>query len=316
MYHIGVDIGGTSIKVGIVDSNYNLAADVSCKTALPRSAESVCDDIIILISKAMKKANITLSKIKNIGIGCPGTINTGLGIVEYANNLGWNKFPLKKYIEDKFEGKFPVLIANDADAAAIGEFFAGSAKGADSAVVITLGTGVGSGAIINGKLVTGQYYGGGEIGHTVIEYNGRPCNCGRKGCMENYVSATALITLTKEEMQRSPDSLMWQIAGGLDEVNGKTPFDAKNQGDEAGSRVVESYIGYLACAIANVVNIFQPEIISIGGGVCNQGDNLLLPLREIVKNEAYGSPEKNTEIKICTLGNDAGMIGAALLGEI
>ena len=316
MYHIGVDIGGTNIKVGLVDSSYNSVSVVSCKTALPRSGESVCDDIVTLINETIEKMGIAISQIKDIGIGCPGTINPASGIVEYANNLGWHKFPLQKYIEDKFENKISVNIANDADAAAVGEFFAGSAKGAESAVVITLGTGVGSGAIVNGKLVYGRYHGGGEIGHMVIEYNGKQCTCGRKGCFEAYSSATGLINLTKEEMQKSPDSLMWKLAANFESVDGKTAFDAKYQRDEAGARVVARYIDYLACGIANVVNIYQPEVISIGGGVCNQGDDILLPLREIVAGEAYGTPTPNTEIRICTLGNDAGMIGAALLGEI
>ena len=316
MYYIGVDIGGTNIKVGLVDSGYNLAVSDSCKTALPRAGSAVCDDIAMLINGIIEKAGITLSQIKNIGIGCPGTINPKEGMVEYANNLGWHKFPLQKYMEEKFGNHLKICIANDADAAAVGEFFAGSAKGSGSAVVITLGTGLGSGAIINGKLITGHYNGAGEIGHMVIEYNGKPCTCGRRGCFETYASATGLINLTKDEMEKSPDSLMWELAGNIDDVDGKTAFDAKRQGDAAGSLVVERFINYLACGIANVVNIYQPEVISIGGGVCNQGDNILLPLREIVGRDAYGSPIPNTEIRICTLGNDAGIIGAALLGEI
>ena len=316
MYHVGVDIGGTNIKAGLVDSGYKLFGNISCETALPRSAESVCDDVVKLVNEIVEKAGITLTQIKDIGIGCPGTINPEAGMVEYANNLGWYKFPIQKYISDKFGAAFPIRIANDADAAAVGEFFAGSAKGAKSTVVITLGTGLGSGAIINGKLVTGHYNGGGEIGHMVIEYNGKPCTCGRKGCFETYASATGLINLTKEEMDNSPESLMWQLAGSLDKVDGRTAFDAKRKNDAAASRVVESYVNYLACGITNVVNIYQPEIISIGGGVCNEGDNILLPLREIIRSYAYGSPTPNTEIRICTLGNDAGMIGAALLGEI
>ena len=314
MYHIGVDIGGTNIKVGIVDDEYKLVADASCKTALPRSAEAVCDDILVLAHKILEKAGLTLADITDIGIGCPGTINPLTGTVEYSNNLDWHKFPLQKYISEKFDGIYAVNLANDADAAALGEFFAGSAKGAKSAVVITLGTGVGSGAIINGKLVNGRYFGGGEIGHMVIEYDGKPCTCGRKGCFEAYSSANGLINLTREEMQISSDSLMWKLAET--KLSGRTAFDAMKQGDKAAIRVVERFIGYLACGITNVVNIYQPEVISIGGGVCNEGDNILLPLRRLVERDAYGTPNPNTEIRICTLGNDAGMIGAALLGEI
>ena len=316
IYRVGVDIGGTNIKVGFVDSCYNLAVSASCKTALPRSGESVCDDVVMLINKIIEESGIDLAQIKAIGIGCPGTVNPESGMVEYANNLGWSKFPLQKYMADKFGNNINIYIANDADAAAVGEFFAGSAKGAKSAVIITLGTGLGSGAIINGKLVTGYYNGGGEVGHMVIEYNGKPCTCGRKGCFETYSSATGLINITKEEMQKAPESLMWRIAESLEGVDGKTAFDAMRQNDKAGRLAVETYINYLACGITNVVNIYQPEIIGIGGGVCNAGDDLLLPLRDIVARDAYGTPTPNTEIKICTLGNDAGIIGAALLGEI
>ena len=315
MYHIGIDLGGTNIKVGIVDNMYNLVTSANCKTALPRSAEAVCDDIVFTIYNTLEKASIAFSQIKDIGIGCPGSVNTTTGIVKYSCNLDWHDFSLQKYISQKFNDKLPVYIANDANAAALGEYFAGSAKGTKSAVVITLGTGIGAGVIIDGKILTGSYYCGAEIGHMVIEHRGKPCTCGRLGCWETYASAVGLINLTKDKMRISPNSLMWKIAGDIDGVRGTTAFKAKAQYDEGGTCVVEQYIEYLACGITNIVNILQPDVISIGGGVSREGDNLIVPLREIVMRNAYGSPTSNTELRICTLGNNAGMIGSALLGE-
>ena len=315
MYHIGVDLGGTNIKVGIVDSEYRLVADVSCKTNLPRSAEAVCDDIVATAREAVLKAGLSLDDIEDIGVACPGAVDVGAGVVTYSCNLDWRDFPLQGYISAGFENKLPVYIANDANAAAFGEYFAGSAKGSRGAVVITLGTGVGSGVILDGKIITGSYFGGAELGHMVVEFNGKPCTCGRRGCWETYASATGLVGLTKDEMEKYPTSLMHQLAAEQKKISARTAFNAKAAGDEAGARVVELYIAYLACGITNIVNALQPEVISIGGGVSHEGDKLLLPLREIVQLEAYGSPAINTELRICTLGNEAGMIGAGLLGQ-
>jgi glucokinase len=210
----------------------------------------------------------------------------------------------------------PVYIENDANAAAYGEYVAGAAKGAKNAVCITLGTGVGGGIIIDGKIYSGSNFAGAEIGHTVIGIDGPQCSCGRKGCFEAYSSATGLIRMTKEKMDAVPDSVMHKITeerGG--KVSARTSFDAMRQGDAAAKEVVDFYIKALACGITNTINTFQPDILCIGGGVCNEGDALLLPVKELVAKEVYtrNSP-KNTEIVIAKLGNDAGLIGAAFLG--
>ena len=218
-----------------------------------------------------------------------------------------------EYIENKTGIK--TYIGNDANVAAFGEYVAGSAKGANIAVMITLGTGVGAGIVIDGKIYTGFNFAGAEIGHTVIEVDGASCTCGRKGCFEAYSSATGLIRMTKEEMDKSPDSLMHKLSEETGHVSGRTAFDAAKQGDEVAQRVVDKYIKYLAAGVTNTINIFQPDIFSIGGGVAGEGDNLLIPLKEIVEKEVYSrNSPKNTEIVIASLGNDAGIIGAALLG--
>ncbi|CDE29848.1 glucokinase ROK family [Ruminococcus sp. CAG:403] len=206
----------------------------------------------------------------------------------------------------------PAFIENDANAAAYGEYVAGAAKGAKHAVCITLGTGVGGGIIIDGKIYCGSNFGGAEIGHTVIDVNGPMCSCGRKGCFEVFSSATGLIRMTKEALAAHPESAMKDE----ERITGRTAFNYMRAGDETAKQVVDDYIRYLAAGITNTINIFQPDVLCIGGGVCNEGDPLLLPMKEIVKKEVYtrNSP-KNTEIVIAKLGNDAGIIGAAFLGN-
>ena len=254
----------------------------------------------------------TAQQLASIGIGCPGTCNQATGVVEYSNNLGFVNAPLRTDIESKFS--VPTYLGNDADAAAYGEYCAGAAKGAGSAVVITLGTGVGSGIIIDGKIYSGSNFAGGEIGHTVIEVDGRPCTCGRKGCFEAYSSATGLVNTTREYAEKFPDSLMAELIKNEGKVSARTAYIAMKQGDEAGKLVTDLYVKYLAVGITNVINIFQPDILCIGGGVCNEGDTLLVPLKKAVAEQVYSKRSaKNTEIVICSLGNDAGIIGAAML---
>ena len=220
--------------------------------------------------------------------------------------------PLRADTEKEFG--VPVYLENDANAAAFGEFLAGSAKGANSAVVITLGTGVGSGIVIDGKIYRGSNYAGGEIGHTVIVMDGLPCTCGRRGCFEAYSSATGLVHMTTQASELNPDSLMTKLIREEGKVSARTAYKAMKAGDPVGKAVTEQYVKYLSCGIANVINTFQPDILCIGGGVCNEGDNLLIPLKAAVAEQIYSKHSaKNTEIVICSLGNDAGIIGAAML---
>ena len=210
-----------------------------------------------------------------------------------------------------------VFIENDANCAALGEAYAGCGNGAKDFVAVTLGTGVGSGVIIGGKIVNGVNYAGGECGHMVIVVDGEQCSCGRKGCWEAYASATALIRQTKKAMEEYPDSLMHKLAKEEGKVSGRTAFDAMRLGDIAGIKVVDDYIKYVACGLINIVNALQPEIICIGGGICNEGETLMKPLRRFVQSERYSIHSKiQTKIVKAELGNDAGVIGAALLGKV
>lgn len=317
MKYLGIDVGGTNIAVGIVDENDKIVAKVSNKTPAGCSEEVFCDCVAKTSFEAMEKAGITLEELPWIGLGCPGTINRATGIVEFSNNLGFSNFPVKKMLEERFHGK-EVIIENDANAAAYGEFQAGALKGAVNAVAITLGTGVGSGIIIDGKIYSGSNFAGGEMGHHVIVFNGRQCNCGRKGCWERYASATGLIITTKEAMEKADkDSPIWKLVDGdINRVSGRTAFDAMRAGDPVGKAVVDEYIAYLGCGIVNVINTFQPDILCIGGGICNEGDTLLVPLRAYVDAEQYSmNSSKKTVVCRAELGNDAGIIGAALLGR-
>ncbi len=316
MYTIGIDLGGTNIAAGIVDENMNIVVKGSVPTKLPRGADEISTDMAKIALDLAKKASIPLEDIKWCGVGTPGTANSDTGIIEYSNNLRFENVPMVRIMEEKLGTK--VYIENDANAAAYGEFKAGAAKGSDSAIIITLGTGVGSGIILDRRILHGFNFAGAEIGHTVIVDGGRECSCGRKGCFEAYASATGLANLTKEKMSENKNSVMWQIVNGdISQVNGKTAFDAMRAGDKAGREVVDAYIEYLGCGLVNVINIFQPEILCLGGGICKEGDNLLKPLEVKIQKERYSRYSKSqTKLCVAKLGNDAGIIGAALMGEL
>ena len=313
-YYVGIDLGGTNIVAGVVDEEYNIIAKASTKTNCPRPEKEIADDMARMAVEAVKNAKLTMDDIEWVGVGTPGIANSSTGIIEYSNNLGFKDTPMVKYIQESINK--PVFIENDANAAAYGEYVAGAAKGAKNAVCITLGTGVGGGIIIEGKIYAGSNFAGAEIGHTVIEVDGAQCSCGRKGCFEAYSSATGLIRMTKEAIAEHPDSIMAKSAEEKGKVTARTSFDCMRAGDKYAKAVVDKYIKYLAAGITNTINIFQPDILCIGGGVCNEGDPLLLPMKELVAKEVYtrNSP-KNTEIVIAKLGNDAGIIGAAFLGR-
>ncbi|MCL2487619.1 MAG: ROK family protein [Oscillospiraceae bacterium] len=312
MYRIGIDLGGTNIAAGVVNDKFEIIGSAKCKTALPRPAEAIIADMARVAREAAAAAGLDWDQIAGVGVGCPGTCNQENGLVEYSNNLRFDHVPLKAMLEELL-GK-PVAVDNDANVAALGEAVAGAAKGAAAAVCVTLGTGVGGGIIIDGKIYSGSNYGGAELGHTVVTVGGEECTCGRKGCWEAYASATALISQTRRKMEQYPGSLMWQLTESGRRISGRTAFDAMRAGDPAGTQVVEEYIYYIACGLINIINIFQPEILCIGGGICNEGETLTRPLMKWIEAERYTRyAEKQTRLCIAALGNDAGIIGAAAL---
>lgn len=313
MYNLGIDLGGTNIKAGIVDENNAVIFKSSVPTGVADGNEAVVENIVKACAIVLHNAEITLADIENIGIGTPGAVNSGTGVVERAENMRFENFPLAAKLEEKINRK--VYIENDANAAALGEYVAGAAKGAKNAVCVTLGTGVGGGIIIDGRLYSGANYAGGELGHTVINFDGKHCNCGRSGCWERYASVTALIEQTKTAMEENADSALWKFAdGSIENVNGKTAFDAMRAGDKVGTAVVDKFIGYISCGITNMVNIFQPDVICIGGAISKEGDYILTALKKLVEKERFTKENtKQSEIVMATLENDAGIIGAANL---
>ncbi len=318
MYRLGIDLGGTNIVAGVVDEQFNIVAKADCKTNVPRPESEVCDSMAEVAKAAVEKAGLTMEDIESIGIGVPGAVNPETGVIEYSANLFFHNWNVVEMMEERLGTK--VIIENDANAAAYGEYLAGSAKGARNAIAITIGTGVGAGIIIDGKIYSGSNYAGAEMGHMVIIKDGKECACGRKGCWEAYASATGLINLTKEAILKEKPDFSYMLSlcdGNIDNANGRTAFDAMRAGDASGKAVVDEYLGYLACGLINAINIFQPDVLCIGGGVSNEGETLLAPLRSIIEAERYTKHNpKQTQICKATLGNDAGIIGSAFLDNI
>ncbi len=315
MYSVGIDLGGTNIAAGVVDlSTYQIIGKASVPTDIPRPAESIADSIKQAALLAIAESNVTMDDIVSVGIGTPGAVSAG-GVVEFAGNLGFVKTPLGAMVEERIEKK--TFVGNDANCAGLAEQIAGCGNGCHDFIIVTLGTGVGGGIIVNDKMLTGINGAAGEIGHIVIEADGEHCSCGRDGCFEAYSSATALIRMTKDALirDRNKESAMWKIIdNSIDNVNGKTPFDAAQAGDEIAQKVVDKYIHYLGIGCANLINIFQPDVLCLGGGISKQGDSLIEPLIKVIEKERFaGNVTKQTRVCEATLGNDAGIIGAALL---
>ncbi|MBQ7197275.1 MAG: ROK family protein [Synergistaceae bacterium] len=303
-YYIGVDIGGTNLKAGVVDRAGNIISEASVPTGADRPQDIVLQDILGAVKTSIENSKVDSKEIRAVGLGSPGAIDTENGIVIRNYNLGWKDFHICEKMTEALG--IPAKLANDADAAALGEVIAGSAKGAKNALIITLGTGVGSGVVINEKILPG------EFGHMVIAYNGRPCTCGRKGCFEAYSSATGLINMTKEAIERDPGGILAEVAKTEGAVSGLTVFTAADKGDKEAEKVIDEYLEYLACGIANLINGLQPEVVSLGGGIAKQGERLLAPLRVKVEREAFKGL-KMPRIVSCTLGYKAGLIGAAMV---
>ena len=314
MFRIGVDLGGTNIAAGLVDENYQIVCKKSVPTGAERAPECIVADMAALCLSLCEEQGVGMAEVVSVGIASPGIANHDTGVVEYANNLPFKQFPIGPMLSEKLGGK-KVYLENDANAAAWGEAIAGAAKGTSNSVMITLGTGVGGGIIIDGKVYSGFNYAGAELGHIVIEHNGRQCSCGRRGCWEAYSSATALIKMTNEKIEECAATGRKTIMADAKRISGRTAFDAMRQGDAAGCEVVDMYIAYLVTGLANIVNIFQPEVISLGGGVSGEGQPLIDALLEGIHKEQYGlGIVAEPQIRIAQLGNDAGIVGAAVLG--
>lgn len=308
---VGIDLGGTGIKVGILNQDYEILAQTSIPTGRERPWEQIIADMGSEVNELLKENGYTTEQCIGVGIGSPGTVDSNTGTVLYSNNIAWENVPLAK--ELKKYVPLPVYLNNDANCAALGEVIKGAAKGCKNAVFFTLGTGVGGGIVIDGKIFEGGHPGGAELGHIVNGSEGRKCTCGRLDCLEAYASATALIEDAKRAAEEQKESMLMTLCGGdVGQMNGKIPFDAAQAGDAAGKAVIDHYIRHLADGITDIANIFRPDVIVLGGGICAQGENLTGPLNTYLKNNCFGSSVSYVP-KVVTAknGNDAGIIGAA-----
>ena len=313
-YYCGIDLGGTNIKAGIVDEEGKLLNKLSIKTNADRSMEEIIHDMGQLAVDAIKDAGLEVKDIECIGIGSPGTPDNEEGLLVYSSNLPFNKAPMRKLIREVVD--LPVYIDNDANCAAMAEAVAGAGKGAKDSVTITLGTGVGAGVIVNGRIFSGFNQAGSEFGHTVLVSGGVQCGCGRKGCFEQYASATALARMTREAAEANPGSLLNKVKEDFGEWNAQIAFVAMREGDKVAAQVVDQYTDYLSDGLANAINAFMPEVLIVGGGVCNEGDPLLIPMREKTMSRPYFGPGvPKTRIALAQMGNDAGIVGAAMMGK-
>ena len=313
MYYLAVDLGGTNIKAGLVDKDGNIISRAQRPTGAHRGYEEIVKDIALCAIEAAETKGVSMDEIESLGIGSPGTIDNKKGIIVYANNINFRNVPLRSEMQ-KYINK-PIYMGNDANCAALGEYVM-LKEDMECFVFVTLGTGVGGGVIINGKLFAGFNGAGTELGHTTLFMGGKECTCGKKGCWERYAATTAVIEMTKEAVLANPDSYLASLCDGdVSKVGGKTAFTAMENGDKLGTEIVERWISYVADGITNMVNIFQPEVVVIGGGVCNEKEHLVEPLKAMVdEGNYYKGKEGRTQIKVAQLGNDAGIIGAAMLG--
>ena len=311
MYYVGVDVVGTNLVAGLMNENCEILDKASHPVDHSQTAEQLCGEIVRLAKQVCQSGGVTEKEVRAVGIGLPGQVNNKTGIVVRTPNMPFQNTHVRQLFQRQWD--MPVFLGNDADCAAIGEYRSGSAKGCSPAVTVTLGTGIGGGIIIDGKIFSGFNSAGAEIGHTVIVKGGRPCMCGRRGCWEKYASARALAEDTLAAMEQHKDNIMWSyVHGDPARVNAKTAFDAMRAGDALGTQVVQNFVEYVACGLTNLINIFQPEIICIGGGVSKEGDTLLAPVQAVVDQEDYAREGmRRTKIVTAKLRNDAGIIGAA-----
>lgn len=314
MYYLGIDLGGTNISAGLVDENGKLYGREITPTMNGREYYAIIDDIVELCKKLMADNNITEKDVEAMGIGIPGLLDKNKGVIIYANNIDMNNVNIAEEIKKQLD--IPVYIENDANCAAMGEITCGVAHGDKNVIYITLGTGVGAGIVLNGKVFDGAFGGGGEAGHMVIVAEGELCTCGRKGCWEAYASANALRREGRIAAAKYPNSELFNLVdGNIKLIDAKTVFDAADLGDEHAVNIIDWYVKYVAIGLVNLVNIFQPEAIVIGGGICcGQGDKLIEPVAKILQDRVYGGHLK-TKIALASLGNDAGIVGAAMLGK-
>ncbi|WP_346915318.1 ROK family protein [Clostridium sp.] len=310
--YIGIDLGGTNVGIGIVDNENKLIYKDSIPTKSERGFNEIVEDIVDLISRIININNISKEHIQGIGIGVPGIVDPKSGIVIDCVNLRWNNVDIKGIIENKLN--IPVSVGNDATVAGVAELVVGAMKGCQTGVLITLGTGIGGGIIINEEVYDGFHGVGSEIGHMIVGENYYNCNCGRNGCLETFSSSTAIIRYVRKLIEEGNDSaIMAEVKGNLNSIDGKVIFDQAKAGDKVACKVIDRMTNYLAIGIMNIISVIDPEVFVIGGGLSATGEYLISIIRDKVSQIAYYKGMDIGEIILSRIGNDGGIIGAAAL---
>lgn len=314
MVYIGIDLGGTGIKIGVVDESGAILSQGETPTLAGRPYEDIIADMGRCMLDVMARGGFEEKDIASIGVGIPGVADEKTGHVIFCTNLGWSDVPLRTELQ-KYLNK-PVYIDNDATVAGFAESICGVSAGCHSSVFMTLGTGVGGGIVIDGKPYSGPNGVGSEIGHMIVMIDGEPCTCGNRGCWERYASATAIIRMGRESAQLHPDGAIARAVGGdLGKITAKTVMDLAKEGDPQAKEIFDKYVYYLCVGIVNLINCIDPEVIALGGGVSKAGDFLLNAVRAKLPEMIFYKTMPYARIELATLGNDAGIIGAAMLGR-
>ena len=314
MLYIGIDVGGTTAKAGVVDEAGQILYKSSCKTGIERDFEDIAADMAELCRHIVRESGHEMAEVAAVGVGIPGEQSPKTGLVAFCNNLGWVDVPLMQRLRDALG--LPVYVDNDANVAALAESAFGASRGVKSSILITLGTGVGGGIVRDQRIHTGAHGVGGEIGHMVVVVDGEPCNCGHRGCWEKYASATAIIRMGRALMEEKPDcALARQMGGDAANLNAKAVLDLAKAGDADCAGIFETYVKYLCVGLANLINIYDPDMLVLGGGVAHAGDFLLDAVRAALGDYVYCPALSWARVELARLGNDAGIIGAAMLGR-
>ena len=311
-YFLGVDIGGMSIKCGLVDENGQILRWDSIVTIPKQDYTVTVKQICALIKSVVESHGLSLEDVEAVGMGIPGTIDAKAGVITYCNNINFHNVPVVEEMQKHIN--LPVFIGNDANLAALGEVKFGSAKGETDVLFVTLGTGVGTGIIVDGKMIIGKGGAGAEGGHIALKHGGAPCSCGKKGCWEAYASATALQKMASKKIEQHPESLLAKIVERDGKVTGRAVFEAQKQGDKVAKALVKKYVEYVSAGLVSLVNIFRPSCIIIGGGISNAGESFFRPIRKYVAQNSYGRETcPSVEVRQAMLKNDAGILGGVAL---
>jgi glucokinase len=315
MYYLGIDVGGTQIKAGVVDERGAILQRAEAPTGVGRHYSAIIADMAACCQQAMRLAGIPLAQIGSLGVGIPGIADNTTGTVIFCTNLGWHDVPLRQVLQRHLP--LEVWIDNDATLAGYAESVAGISKGLCSSVFLTLGTGVGGGIVIDGKPWAGAHGVGSEIGHATLVADGEPCTCGKRGCVERYCSATALIRMAQEACTMHASCAMMQQAGGdMNRLTGRLVVDLAKAGDPLASQVFLQYAHYLALTVNSVISFLDPEMIVLGGGISNAGEFLTRAVEKELPDLLMFKTQPYAKLALASLGNDAGIIGAAMIGKL